>query len=395
MSKEVVIVSAVRTAIGNFNGALKDISAPALGSIVIKEALHKAGVPIDTVDEVIMGNVLQAGLGQNTARQAALGAGLSVGVSAMTINKVCGSGLKAVHLATQAILAGDADVIVAGGMENMSQAPYLLNGARSGFKMGDQKIVDSMVTDGLWCAFNDYHMGVTAENLCSRYELTREEQDEFAAASQQKAVNAIEQGKFEEEIVAVEIPQRRREPILFKEDEFPRKGTTAEGLGKLRPAFKKDGSVTAGNASGINDGAAALVVMSKEKADELGVTPLVTIKGNASGGVDPSVMGIGPVTAVKKVLAKTAMSLEEMDLIEANEAFAAQSLAVGRELVFDAEKLNVNGGAISLGHPIGASGARILVSLIHEMIKSDAKRGLATLCIGGGQGVATVVERTK
>ncbi len=389
---EVVIVSAVRTAIGNFNGSLKDVSATELGATVIKDALKKAGVEPSDVNEVIMGNVLQAGLGQNPARQAALKAGLPEHVSAMTINKVCGSGLKSVHLATQAILAGDADIVVAGGMENMSQAPYLMQGARNGFKMGDQKIVDSMIKDGLWCAFNDYHMGITAENLCDRYSLTREEQDEFSASSQQKAVAAIEEGKFKDEIVPVSIPQRKGDAIVFDTDEFPRKGTTAEKLSGLRPAFKKDGSVTAGNASGINDGAAAVVVMSKKKADELGITPLVTIKANASAGVDPSIMGIGPVSAVKKVLEKTSMTINDMELIEANEAFAAQSLAVGKELQFNHEILNVNGGAIALGHPIGASGARVLVTLIHEMRKRNVKTGLATLCIGGGQGVATIVE---
>ncbi|KNH26377.1 acetyl-CoA C-acetyltransferase [Priestia sp. YIM B13446] len=390
---EVVIVSAVRTAIGSFGGSLQNVSATTLGGTVIKEALNKVGVSANEVDEVIMGNVLQAGLGQNPARQATLAAGLPETVSALTINKVCGSGLKAVHLATQAILAGDADVIVAGGMENMSQAPYLLKNARNGFKMGDQKVVDSMIQDGLWCAFNDYHMGVTAENLCDKYEITRDEQDAFAASSQQKAEAAIQSGRFKDEIVPVEVPGRKGQVTVFEQDEFPRAGTTAESLGKLRPAFKKDGSVTAGNASGINDGAAAVVVMSRKKADELGLTPLVSIKGNATAGVDPSIMGIGPVSAVKKALEKAAVSLEDVQLVEANEAFAAQSIAVDRELQFNHDILNVNGGAIALGHPIGASGARVLVSLIHEMQKRDAKLGLATLCIGGGQGVATIVER--
>jgi acetyl-CoA C-acetyltransferase len=392
VSNEVVIVSAVRTAIGNFNGSLKDISAPDLGAVVIKEALQKSGVKPEEVDEVIMGNVLQAGLGQNPARQAAMKAGLPENVPSMTINKVCGSGLKTVHLATQAILAGDADIIVAGGMENMSQAPYLLKNARNGYKMGDQKVIDSMISDGLWCAFNDYHMGMTAENLCERYNITREEQDEFAANSQQKAVAAITEGRFKEEIVPVKIPQRKGDPIVFDTDEFPRKESTAKKLSGLRPAFKKDGSVTAGNASGINDGAAAVVVMSKAKAIELGITPLVSIKGNANAGVDPSVMGIGPVAAVKKVLEKTDLSIDQFGLIEANEAFAAQSLAVDKELQFNRDVLNVNGGAIALGHPIGASGTRILVTLIHEMKKRNVQTGLATLCIGGGQGVATVVE---
>ena len=393
MTNEVVIVSAVRTAIGAFQGSLKDVPATKLGAIVIKEALHRAGVNGELVDEVIMGNVLQAGLGQNPARQAAIQAGLPYAVSALTINKVCGSGLKTVHLAAQAIIVGDADIIVAGGFENMSQAPYLLEKARDGYRMGDQKVVDSMIKDGLWCAFNDYHMGITAENLCDQYSITREEQDAFSARSQQRAVAAIEAGKFAEEIVAVEIPQRKGDPIIFDRDEYPKAGSTAEKLGKLRPAFKKDGSVTAGNASGINDGAAAFVIMSKEKAIELGIQPLATIVANASAGVDPSIMGIGPVAAVKKVLGKADLALEEIDLVEANEAFAAQSIAVDRELGLNHEKLNVNGGAIALGHPIGASGARILVSLLHEMEKRDAKTGLATLCIGGGQGVATVVKR--
>ncbi|WP_391121566.1 acetyl-CoA C-acetyltransferase [Psychrobacillus sp. L3] len=393
MSNEVVIVSAVRTAIGTFQGALKDVPATKLGAIVIDKALEKAGVSKDLVDEVIMGNVLQAGLGQNPARQASIQAGLSVSIPALTINKVCGSGLKAIHLATQAIIAGDAEIIVAGGMENMSQAPYLLKNARDGFRMGDQKVVDSMISDGLWCAFNDYHMGITAENLCDQYNITREEQDAFSARSQARAEKAIEEGKFVDEIIPVEIPQRKGDPIVFDTDEYPKKGSTQEKLSTLRPAFKKDGSVTAGNASGINDGAAAVVVMSKAKAEELGLKPLATIVANASAGVDPSVMGIGPVEAVKKVLSKSQISLADIDLIEANEAFAAQSIAVDRELSFDHDKLNVNGGAIALGHPIGASGARIFVSLLHEMVKQDAKTGLATLCIGGGQGVATIVKR--
>ncbi len=392
-TKEVVIVSAVRTAIGSFQGSLKDVPATKLGALVIKEALIKAGIEPNQVSEVIMGNVLQAGLGQNPARQASIFAGLPDTVPSMTINKVCGSGLKAIHLATQAILSGDSDIVVAGGMENMSQAPYLLKNAREGFRMGDQKVVDSMISDGLWCAFNDYHMGVTAENLCDRYGISREEQDEFSARSQQRAVKAIEAGKFKEEIVPVEIPQRKGDPIIFDQDEYPKQGSTSEKLAGLRPAFKKEGSVTAGNASGINDGAAAVVVMSKEKADELGLTPLATIIANASAGVDPSVMGIGPVQAVKNVFQKSGLSMANMDLVEANEAFAAQSIAVDRELSFNHEKLNVNGGAIALGHPIGASGTRIFVSLLHEMIKQDAKTGLATLCIGGGQGVATIIKR--
>ncbi|WP_411844515.1 acetyl-CoA C-acetyltransferase [Schinkia azotoformans] len=393
--KDVVIVSAVRTGIGSFAGSLKDISAPKLGAIVIKEALKRADVQADQVDEVIMGNVLQAGLGQNPARQASIFAELPQETAAMTINKVCGSGLKAVHLATQAIMVGDADIVVAGGFENMSQAPYLLKNARDGYRMGDQKVVDSMINDGLWCAFNDYHMGVTAENLCEKYGITREEQDEFSARSQQRAAAAIEAGKFKDEIVPVEIPQRKGEPVIFDTDEYVKAGTTAEKLGKLRPAFKKDGSVTAGNASGINDGAAAFVLMSREKAESLGIKPLVVIRGNASAGVDPSIMGIGPVQAVKKVLEKTGLGLGDINLIEANEAFAAQSLAVDRELQFNKDILNVNGGAIALGHPIGASGARILVSLIHELKRRGDRYGLATLCIGGGQGVATIIENVE
>ncbi|PFG13714.1 acetyl-CoA C-acetyltransferase [Bacillus sp. es.036] len=394
MSRDVVIVSAIRTPVGSFNGSLKSISATELGAAVIKGAIEKAGLSIDQVEEVIMGNVLQAGLGQNPARQAAIKAGIPVSTPAMTINKVCGSGLKTVHLGAQSIMLGDQDIVVAGGMENMSQAPYLLNGAREGLRMGDQKMVDSMIQDGLWCAFNDYHMGVTAENLCDHYHLTREEMDEFAAWSQQKAQAAIEEGRFKEEILPVSIPQRKGEPLLFDTDEYVKPGTTADKLAKLRPAFKKDGGVTAGNASGINDGAAAVVLMSKEKADELGLEYLAVIRSNASGGVNPSVMGLGPVPATKKALERAGLSMNQMNLVEANEAFAAQSLAVGRDLDFNKEILNVNGGAIALGHPIGASGTRILVTLLHEMKRRNERYGLATLCIGGGQGVATIVERT-
>ncbi|PSL42034.1 acetyl-CoA C-acetyltransferase [Planomicrobium soli] len=393
MLQEIVIVSAVRTAVGSFQGALKDVPATQLGAIVIKEAVERAGIRPEQVSEVIMGNVLQAGLGQNPARQAAIHAGLPETVPAMTINKVCGSGLKAVQLACQAIYAGDAEIVVAGGMENMSRAPYLMDAARGGFRMGDQTVVDSMIKDGLTDAFNNYHMGITAENLVERYSITREEQDEFAARSQQRAAAAIEAGKFEEQIVPVEIPQRKGDPIVFKKDEYVKYDSTAEKLSKLRPAFKKDGSVTAGNASGINDGAAALIVMSKEKADELSLTPLATIVANGSAGVDPAIMGIGPVHAVKHALKKADMSLEDIELIEANEAFAAQSIAVDRELNLNHEIFNVNGGAIAIGHPIGASGARVLVSLLHEMQRRDAKTGLATLCIGGGQGIATIVRR--
>jgi len=389
---EVVIVSALRTPIGQFGGSLKNISAVQLGSIVIKAVMERAGIKGDMIDEVIMGNVLQAGLGQNPARQAAIGAGLPQHVSSFTINKVCGSGLKAVHLASQAILTGDAEIVIAGGMENMSQAPYITMGAREGYKMGDQKLIDSMIHDGLWCAFNDYHMGITAENICDHYELTRQEQDEFAAWSQEKAEKALKEGRFNDEIVPVTIPQRKGEPLLFDKDEYVKPGTTVEKLEKLRPAFKKDGRVTAGNASGINDGAAAVLMMSARKAEELGIKPLAAIKANASAAVDPSMMGIGPVPATKKALEKARLRVEDLDLIEANEAFAAQSLAVGKDLQFSKEKLNVNGGAIALGHPIGASGTRVLTTLIHELKRRNGKYGLATLCIGGGQGVSTIIE---
>ena len=390
---EVVIVSAVRTAIGNFGGSLKDTPATTLGAHVIQKALEKAGVSADQVDEVIMGNVLQAGLGQNPARQSALKAGIPQEVSALTINKVCGSGLKSVHLASQSILLGDAEIIVAGGMENMSLAPYLMEGARTGYRMGDKTVVDSMVHDGLTCAFNDYHMGITAENICEQYGLNREELDQFAGRSQERAVAAIKAGRFEDEIVPFEIPQRKGDPIVFARDEFPKADSNAEKLGKLRPAFKKDGVVTAGNSSGINDGAAAFVLTSRQKAEELGLEILATIRANASAGVDPSIMGIGPVPATKKALEKASLTVEELDLIEANEAFAAQSLAVGKDLNFNDDILNVNGGAIALGHPIGASGARVLVTLVHELKRREQRYGLATLCIGGGQGVATIIER--
>lgn len=391
-NNEVVIVSALRTPIGQVGGSLKNISAVQLGSHVIKAVIDKAGVCGEQIDEVIMGNVLQAGLGQNPARQSAILAGLPEHVSAFTLNKVCGSGLKAVHLAAQAISTGDAEIVVAGGMENMSQAPYLSMGARDGFRMGDQKLIDSMVHDGLWCAFNDYHMGITAENICDQYEVTRQEQDEFAAWSQEKAAIAINDGKFKDEIVAVEIPQRKGKAIYFDKDEYVKAGTTVEKLGKLRPAFKKDGRVTAGNASGINDGAAAVLMMSLRKAKELGIEPLSMIRANASAAVDPSVMGIGPVSATKKALNKLELTINDMDLIEANEAFAAQTLAVGKELQFSEDKVNVNGGAIALGHPIGASGARILTTLIHELKRRNGKYGLSTLCIGGGQGISTIIE---
>ncbi|MEW9052181.1 MAG: acetyl-CoA C-acetyltransferase [Neobacillus sp.] len=390
--RDVVIVSAVRTAIGNFMGTLSNIPATELGAIVIKEAINRAGIKGEQVDEVIMGNVLQAGLGQGPARQAAIKAGLPNEVTSMAINKLCGSGLKAVHLGAQAIQTGEAEIVVAGGMENMSQTPYLLTNGRSGYRMGDGKIIDSMIHDGLQCAINSYHMGVTAENIAEQYGLSREEQDEFAAWSQQKTEHAIKEGKFKEEIVPVVIPQRKGDPIIFDTDEFPRSGVTADTLAKLKPAFKKDGTVTAGNASGINDGAAALVLMSKEKAVELGIIPLAIIRANGTAGVDPKIMGIGPVPATKKALEKAGLSMEDIDIVEANEAFAAQSLAVGRDLQIPKEKLNRNGGAVALGHPIGASGARVLVTLLHEMKRQGSRYGLAALCIGGGQGIATIVE---
>ena len=391
--KDVVIVSAVRTAIGTFGGSLKDVPAVDLGALVIKEAVNRAGIKPELVDEVIMGNVIQAGLGQNTARQAAVKSGLPEEVPAMTINKVCGSGLRSVALAAQMIKAGDADVVVAGGMENMSAAPYVLKSSRWGQRMGDGKMVDTMINDALWDAFNNYHMGVTAENIAEQWNLTREEQDAFSAASQQKAEKAIKEGRFKDEIVPVVIPQRKGEPKVFDTDEFPRFGTTVETLGKLKPCFKKDGTVTAGNASGINDGAAAFVVMSAEKAKELGVKPLAKIVSYGSKGLDPAIMGYGPFHATKKALEVSGLTIDDIDLIEANEAFAAQSLAVAKDLKFDMNKVNVNGGAIALGHPVGASGARILTTLLYEMEKRDAKKGLATLCIGGGMGTALIVER--
>ncbi len=391
--QDVVIVAATRTAIGSFQGALANVPAVDLGAAVIQRLLEQTGVPGEQVDEVILGHVLTAGAGQNTARQAAVKAGLPHGVSSMTLNKVCGSGLKAVQLAAQAIRCGDAEVVIAGGMENMSLAPYVMPGARTGLRMGHGKIVDTMIQDGLWDAFNDYHMGITAENLVEKYSLSREEQDAFAAASQQKAAAAIETGRFADEITPILIPQRKGEPLAFAVDEQPRAGTTAESLAKLKPAFKKDGSVTAGNASSLNDGAAAVLLMSAEKAQALGLPVLARIAGYASAGVDPAIMGIGPVDATRRTLAKAGWDIQQLDLIEANEAFAAQSLSVGKELNWDAAKVNVNGGAIALGHPIGASGCRILVTLLHEMIRRDAHKGLATLCIGGGQGVALAVER--
>lgn len=392
MSKKIVLAGACRTAIGKMGGALSTVPAAELGSIVIKEALNRAGVKPEQVDHVYMGCVIQAGLGQNVARQASIKAGLPVETPAVTVNVVCGSGLNCVNMAAQMIIAGDADIVVAGGTESMSLAPFALTKARFGYRMNDGKLMDTMVHDALWDAFNDYHMGITAENVAEQWHLTREQLDEFAANSQQKACAAIESGRFKDEIVPVTIHGKKGDTIVDT-DEGPRPGTTAEGLAKLKPAFKKDGMVTAGNASGINDGAAAIVVMSEEKARELGVTPMATWIAGALGGVDPSIMGVGPVAATKKVLAKTGMKIEDFDLIEANEAFAAQSLAVGHDLGFDHAKLNVNGGAIALGHPVGASGCRILVTLLHEMQKRDAKKGLATLCIGGGMGCSTIVER--
>ncbi|MEK1939615.1 MAG: acetyl-CoA C-acetyltransferase [Pseudomonas sp.] len=392
--QDVVIVAATRTAVGSFQGALAGISAVDLGAAVIRALLDQTGLDGAEVDEVILGQVLTAGAGQNPARQAAIKAGLPVAVPALTLNKVCGSGLKALHLGAQAIRCGDAEVIIAGGQESMSLAPYVMPGARTGLRMGHAQVIDSMITDGLWDAFNDYHMGITAENLVEKYGISREEQDAFAAASQQKAVAAIEAGRFTDEITPILIPQRKGDTIAFATDEQPRAGTTAESLAKLKPAFKKDGTVTAGNASSLNDGAAAVLLMSAEKAQALGLPVLAKIAAYANAGVDPAIMGIGPVSATKRCLEKAGWTLEQLDLIEANEAFAAQALSVGKELGWDASKVNVNGGAIAIGHPIGASGCRVLVTLLHEMIKRDAKKGLATLCIGGGQGVALALERS-
>ncbi|SFU18518.1 acetyl-CoA C-acetyltransferase [Pseudomonas marincola] len=391
--QEVVIVAATRTAIGIFQGSLANIPAPELGAAVIRRLLEQTSLAPTDVDEVILGQVLTAGSGQNPARQASILAGLPNAVPAMTLNKVCGSGLKALHLGAQAIRCGDAEVIIAGGMENMSLAPYVMPGARTGLRMGHAKVIDSMITDGLWDAFNDYHMGITAENLVDKYSISREQQDAFAAASQQKAVAAIEAGRFDAEITPVMIPQRKGDPVAFSKDEGPRAGVTAESLSKLKPAFKKDGSVTAGNASSLNDGAAAVLLMSADKAKALGLPVLARIASYANAGVDPAIMGIGPVSATRRCLEKANWKIEDLDLVEANEAFAAQALSVNQELGWDTAKINVNGGAIALGHPIGASGCRVLVTLLHEMIKRDAKRGLATLCIGGGQGVALALQR--
>ena len=392
--KEVVIVSAARTPIGSFGGTLKDVPTRKLGSVVIKEAIKRAGIKPEMVEEVIMGTVLQGGLGQNVARQMTLDAGLPIETPAMTINKVCGSGLRAVELAAQIIKAGDADIIVAGGAENMSATAYAVPSGRWGARMNNTQMIDMMVNDGLWDAFNGYHMGITAENVAEQWGITREELDEFSVTSQNRSEAAIKAGKFKDEIVPVEVPQRKGDPIIFDTDEFPKFGSTMEKVSKLKPSFKKDGMVTAANASGINDAGAAVVVMSKEKAEELGIKPLCTIKSYASAGVDPSIMGVGPVPASKKALEKAGLTIADMDLVEANEAFAAQSLAVRKDLGLDPEKTNVNGGAISLGHPIGASGCRILITLIYEMMRRPETRyGLATLCIGGGMGTAMVIEK--
>ncbi len=391
--RNVVIVAAKRTAIGNFLGSLAAISAVELGATVIRALLSETGVKPDMISEVIMGNVLTAGLGQNPARQAAISAGIDKSVPAMTINQVCGSGLKATHLAIQAIMCGDAEIVIAGGQENMSLSPHLLPNSRAGFKMGDTTLVDSMLKDGLTDAYNQYHMGITAENVAAKYNVSREEQDKFALSSQMKAAAAQVAGKFTAEIVPVMVPQRKGEPLIFADDEFIKADVTLEALTKLRPAFKKDGTVTAGSSSGINDGAAAVMLMTEEKAKALGLQPLAYIKAYASVALEPEIMGVGPIYASKKTLAKAGWDVADLDLIEANEAFAAQAIAVNNEMKWDVNKVNVNGGAIALGHPIGGSGCRILVTLLHEMQRRDAKKGLATLCIGGGMGVALAVER--
>ncbi len=393
MAENVVIVAAGRTAIGTFGGTLATIPAAALGAKVISALLSKTGIKPEDIEEVILGQVLTAGVGMNPARQAALGAGLPHSVPCMTINKVCGSGLKAVALAAQAIRAGDAELVVAGGQENMSLTPHVLPGSRTGQKMGEWKLVDTMINDGLWDVFNDYHMGMTAENIVKKYTISREEQDAFAALSQQKAEAAQKAGHFKKEIIPIEIPQKKGSPIIFDTDEFPRHGTTAEALGKLKPAFDREGSVTAGNASGINDGAAGVIVATESKAKALGLSPLARIVAYGTAGVDPAIMGTGPTPATQRCLRKAGWKVQDLDLIEANEAFAAQAISVNRDIGWDPAKLNVNGGAIALGHPIGASGARVLVSLVFEMIRRDVRKGLATLCIGGGQGVALAVER--
>ncbi|GBO83733.1 MULTISPECIES: acetyl-CoA C-acetyltransferase [Marinobacter] len=391
--RDVVIVAARRTAIGTFGGGLSSLSADQLGTAVIKAILEETGVAGDQINEVVLGQVLTAGCGQNPARQSAINAGIPASVPAMTINKVCGSGLKAVHMAVQAIRCGDAELMIAGGQESMSQAPHVLPNSRNGQRMGNWSMVDTMIKDGLWDAFNDYHMGITAENIVEKYGISRDEQDEFAAASQQKAAAARNAGYFDGQIVPVSIPQRKGDPIVVDRDEGPRDGVTAESLGNLRAAFKKDGTVTAGNASSLNDGAAAVMVCSAEKAKELGLTPIATIKAHANAGVDPTIMGTGPIPASQRCLKLAGWSVDDLDLVEANEAFAAQAISVNRDMGWDTSKVNVNGGAIALGHPIGASGCRILVSLLHEMVRRDAHKGLATLCIGGGMGVALAVER--
>jgi acetyl-CoA C-acetyltransferase len=390
---DVVIVSAARTAVGKFGGSLAKTAAPDLGAVVIRAVLERAGLKPEQVSEVILGQVLTAGSGQNPARQAVIKAGLPTAVPGMTINVVCGSGLKAVMLAANAIIAGDADIVVAGGQENMSAAPHVLPGSRDGFRMGDAKLVDSMIVDGLWDVYNQYHMGVTAENVAKEYGITREQQDAFAALSQNKAEAAQKAGRFDDEIVPVEIPQRKGEPLRFATDEFVRHGVTAESLAGLKPAFSKEGSVTAANASGLNDGAAAVLVMSAKKAEALGLTPLARIKAYATSGLDPKVMGMGPVPASRRCLERAGWTPADLDLMEINEAFAAQACAVNQQMGWDTSKINVNGGAIAIGHPIGASGCRILVTLLHEMQKRDAKKGLASLCIGGGMGVALALER--
>jgi acetyl-CoA C-acetyltransferase len=388
-----VIVSAARTAIGAFGGALAGVSASSLAAVAIKAAVERAGLSPADVDEVLIGCILQAGQGQNPARQAALRAGIPVEAPASTINMVCGSGLRTVAMAAQHIAIGDCDVVVAGGTESMSMAPYLLDKARTGYRMGHGQVTDVMIRDGLWCAIGDTHMGITAENLAEKYGISRKEQDAFAAESQAKAAAAVAAGKFADEIVPMAVPQRKGEPVMFVVDEHPKPGTTVESLARLRPAFKEGGTVTAGNSSGINDGAAALVVMAEERAAELGIEPLAAITSYAWAGVEPHIMGIGPVPATRKALARAGLSLDDIDLIEANEAFAAQALAVSRELQWDPARVNVNGGAIALGHPIGASGARILVTLLYEMKRRGARRGLATLCCGGGMGITLIVER--
>lgn len=393
MSKDVVIVAAARTAVGSFGGSLADLPAHELGATVIKNLLERTGLQPAQIDEVILGQVLTAGAGQNPARQTALTAGLPHETPAMTINKVCGSGLKAVHLAWQAVVCGDAEIVIAGGQENMSASPHVVPGSRKGKMMGDWQMTDTMIKDGLWCAFNDCHMGITAENIAAKYDFSRAEQDLFAAESQRRTAAAQEAGVFDAEIVPVEIPQRKGDPVVFARDEFPRAGTTAEKLAGLRPAFKNDGSVTAGNASGINDGAAAVVVMTADKAAELGLKPLARIVSFSSAGVDPAIMGTGPIPATRKCLEKAGWAVADLDLVEANEAFAAQAMSVNSELGWDSARVNVSGGAISIGHPIGASGARVLVTLLHGMQRLEANKGLATLCIGGGQGVAMALER--